>query len=133
MATQHSNGRADRLAHDLYCRFLNRRPDPDGYNYVARSLRDGNKSVRQHILEIVGSEEFRTKFVRNRAPENVVQHLHQVLLGQKVTDPFRLARQAADFALLDLVPYAERLTHSPDYRQRYGEDHLPGMQVTLDS
>jgi hypothetical protein len=128
MAKQHTDDRADRLAHDLYGRFLNRRPDPDGYRYVAQSLREGRKSVRQHVLEIVGSEEFQIKFVRNKPRENVVQHLHMVLLGQRVTDPYRLARQTADFALLDLGPYAERLTHSSDYRRLYGEDGLPGGQ-----
>jgi hypothetical protein len=133
MATQHTDHRADRLAQDLYCRFLNRRPDPDGHRYVVESLREGRKSVRQHVLEIVGSEEFQTKFVRNRPRENVVQHLHMVLLGQKVTDPYRLARQAADFTLLDLVPYAERLMHSPDYRRLYGEDAMPGLDRRADS
>jgi hypothetical protein len=134
MATQHTDDRADRLAQDLYCRFLNRRPDPDGYSYVAQSLREGRKSVRQHVVEIVGSEEFRTKFVRHKSRENIVQHLHMVLLGRKVTDPYRLARQAADFALLDLVSYAEQLTHSPDYQRRYGEDELPGThQSTADA
>jgi hypothetical protein len=133
MATQHTNDRADRLAKDLYSQFLNRRPDPDGYRYVAQSLREGRKSVRQHVLEIVGSEEFHTKFVRNRPRENVVQHLHLVLLGQRVTDPYRLARQTADFTLLDLVPYAERLMHSPDYRRLYGEDELPGTHSRADS
>jgi hypothetical protein len=126
MAKQHTDGRADLLARDLYSRFLNRRPDPDGHRYVAESLREGRKSVRQHVLEIVASEEFHTKFVRNRSRENVVQHLHQVLLGQKVTDPYRLARQAVDFTLLDLPSYVERLTHSSDYRRLYGEDSLPG-------
>ncbi len=132
MATQHTDDRADRLACDLYSRFLNRRPDPDGYRYVLDSLRQGRKSVRQHVLEIVGSEEFRTKFVRNRPRENVVQHLHMVLLGRKVTDPYKLARQAADFTLLDLVSYAERLVHSADYQRLYGEDHLPGMRSQAD-
>jgi hypothetical protein len=84
--------------------------------------------VRQHVLEIVGSEEFQTKFVRNRPRENVVQHLHMVLLGHKVTDPYRLARQTSDFALLDLVPYAEGLMYSADYRRLYGEDGLPGTR-----
>jgi hypothetical protein len=133
MAVQHTDDRAHRLAQDLYCRFLHRRPDPEGRRYVVESLREGRKSVRQHVLEIVGSEEFQTKFVRNRPRENVVQHLHMVLLGQKVTDPYRLARQTADFALLDLVPYAERLTGSPDYRRLYGEDELPGTQQKADS
>ena len=67
------------------------------------------------------------KFVWNRPRENIVQHLNVVLMGQKVTDPYRLARQAADFTLMELVPYAERLTSSQDYRKRYGEDGLPGM------
>ena len=128
MATQHTDDFADRLAQDLYGRFLNRHPDPDGHKYVAQSLREGRKSVLQHVLEIVGSEEFRTKFVRNRSREQVVQHLHMMLLGQKVTDPYRLARQAAEFTLLDLVPYAERLTGSQDYRRLYGEDRLPGLE-----
>ncbi|HEY3637662.1 MAG TPA: DUF4214 domain-containing protein [Rhizomicrobium sp.] len=133
MATQHTDYRADRLANDLYDRFLNRRPDPDGYRYVQQSLKEGRKSVRQHVLEIVGSEEFQTKFVRNRPRESVVQHLHLVLLGRKVNDPYQLARQSADFALLELVPYAERLTHSSDYRRLYGEDQLPGAEHPLDS
>lgn len=133
MATQHTDDRAECLARGLYSRFLNRRPDPDGHRYVAQSLREGRKSVRQHVLEIVGSEEFQTKFVRNRPRENVVQHLHMVLLGQRVTDPYRLARQTADFTLLDLVPYAERLMHSPDYRRLYGEDALPGIERRADS
>jgi hypothetical protein len=128
MAKQHTDDRADSIARDLYGRFLNRRPDPDGYKYVAQSLREGRKSVRQHVLEIVASEEFQTKFVRNQPRQNVVQHLHFVLLGQKVTDPYRLARHTADFTLMDLVPYAERLTGSSDYRRLYGEDALPGTQ-----
>ncbi|HEX4160720.1 MAG TPA: phycobilisome rod-core linker polypeptide [Rhizomicrobium sp.] len=133
MATQHTDDRAESLAHDLYSRFLNRNPDADGHKYVAESLREGRKSVRQHVLEIVGSEEFRKKFVRNRSRENVVQHLHMVLLGKRVTDPYRLARQAADFTILDLVPYAERLTRSDDYKRRYGEDELPGVREAADS
>ena len=131
MAKQHTDDRADRLTCDLYSRFLNRNPDPDGYRYVLESLREGRKSVRQHVLEIVGSEEFRRKFVRNKSRENVVQHLHMVLLGRKVTDPYKLARQAADFALLDLVPYAERLVHSADYQRLYGDDHMPGMHAGM--
>jgi hypothetical protein len=51
-----------------------------------------------------------------------------VLLGHKVTDPYRLARQTSDFALLDLVPYAEGLMYSADYRRLYGEDGLPGTR-----
>jgi hypothetical protein len=133
MAKQHTDDRADRLARDLYSRLLNRRADPDGFEYVAQSLREGRKSVRQHVLEILGSEEFHTKFVHNRSRENIVQHLHVVLLGQKVTDPYRLARQTADFTLLKLMPYAERLTHSTDYRRRFGEDGLPGERHTVDS
>ena len=127
MATQHSNDRADRLARDLYARFLNRRPEPEGYRYVSQSLREGRMSVRQHVLEMVVSEEFRTKFVHNKPRENVVQHLHVILLGQRVTDPYKLARQTADFTLTDLATYAERLTHSSDYQRLYGEDRLPGM------
>jgi hypothetical protein len=130
MATQHTDDLADRLAQDLYSRFLDRRADPEGHRYVAESLRQGRKSVRQHVLEIVASEEFRMKFVRNRPRENVVQHLNVVLMGQKVTDPYRLARQAADFTLMELVPYTERLTSSQDYRRRYGEDALPGLHET---
>ncbi|HEX3663790.1 MAG TPA: DUF4214 domain-containing protein [Rhizomicrobium sp.] len=133
MAKQHPGDRADRLANDLYCRFLNRRPDPDGYRYVEQSLREGRKSVRQHVLEIVGSEEFQTKFVRNRSREMIVQHLNVVLLDQKVTDPYRLARQTVDFTLMEFVPYAERLVHSTDYRRRYGEDCLPGEGHPADS
>lgn len=128
MATQHTDDRAQRLAHGLYTRLLNRRPEPDGYRYVWESLREGKMSVRQHVLEFVGSEEFRTKFVRNAPRERVVQHLHLVLLGRKITDPYRLARQVADLSLLDLASYAERLTHSPDYRRLYGEDRLPGAR-----
>ena len=132
MAMQHTDDRADRLACDLYSRFLNRRPDPDGYRYVLESLREGRKSVRQHVLEIVSSEEFCTKFVRNKPRENVVQHLHMVLLGKRVTDPYKLARQAADFSLLDFLPYAERLVRSSDYQRLYGEDHLPGMRFPVE-
>jgi hypothetical protein len=130
---QHTDDQADRLACDLYGRFLNRRPDPEGYHYVLRSLREGRKSVRQHVLEIVGSEEFRTKFVHNRTRETVVQHLHMILLGQKVTDPYRLARQAADYTLLDLVPYAERLMESPAYQRLYGEHRMPGAEHRMNS
>lgn len=133
MATQHTDDKADRLACDLYGRLLNRHPDPDGYRYVLESLREGRKSVRQHVLEIVSSEEFHTKFVRNKPRENVVQHLHVMLLGRRVTDPYQLARQTADFTLLDFVPYAERLMRSPDYRRLYGEDHLPGGRPVPDA
>jgi predicted component of type VI protein secretion system len=127
MAKKHLDGHADHLARSLYQRFLNRNPDPDGYRYVSESLREGRKSVRQHIVEIIGSEEFLIKFVRHKSRESVVQHLHTVLLGRKVTDRYQLGRQAADLMLLDVVPYAERLTHSPDYRNLYGEDDLPGV------
>ena len=96
-----------------------------------RACGKAGKSVRQHVLEIVASEEFQTKFVRNQPRQNVVQHLHFVLLGQKVTDPYRLARHTADFTLMDLVPYAERLTGSSDYRRLYGEDALPGPAVDV--
>lgn len=131
MSTQHSEGRAGKLACDLYVRILNRGPDVHGFRYVRQSLRDGRKSVRQHVLEIVGSEEFRTKFVRNQSRETVVQHLNSILLGRKVTDPYRLARQAADLALLDLVPYAEKLTRSEDYQRLYGEDRVPASEPAL--
>jgi hypothetical protein len=123
---QFTDDQADRLACDLYGRLLNRHPDPEGYRNVLKSLREGKKSVEQHVLEFVGSEEFQTKFVRNRSREAVVQHLHMVLLGRKVTDQYQLSRQAADFAILDLVPYAKRLMQSADYRRLYGEDRPPG-------
>lgn len=126
MATQHPGDRASNLACDLYSTLLNRDPDPEGFGYVRKSLQEGRKSVRQHVVEMVGSEEFRKKFVRNRMKQSVVQHLHIVMLGRKITDPYRLARQAAEFALLDLVPYAEQLTNSPDYQRLYGEDRVPG-------
>lgn len=126
MSTQHSEGRAGKLACDLYAHFLRRGPDVGGFRYVRQSLQEGKKTVRQHVLEIVGSEEFRTKFVRNRPRESVVQHLHTLLFGRSLTDPYRLARQAADLAVLDLVPYVERLTRSEDYQNLYGDDRLPG-------
>ena len=126
MPRKHPGHHANRIAYDLYVKFLDRSPDPGGHKYILQSLQEGRKSVRQHVIEIVGSEEFRRKFVRNRSKQNAVQHLHKVMLGRTISDPYRLARQAADLAIMDLVPYAERLTSSADYRQMYGEDQVPG-------
>ena len=126
MATRHTDERADRIVCDLYRRFLDRQPDAEGYRYVRESLTSGEKSLREHILEVVNSDEFHRKFVKARPREKVVQHLYSILLGRTLSDPYKLARQVADLALLDLGPYTERLVSSADYQRRYGEDRLPG-------
>jgi hypothetical protein len=126
MATRHPHPAAVRLAGELYGRILNRNSDEAGFAYILDSLKEGKKSVRQHALELIESDEFRTSFVANSNGRAVVEVLHRILLGRPIAEP-GVAAELQAYARLGLKGYAERLTKSGDYAARYGEDGVPGI------
>lgn len=125
MPRKHSHPAAMKLAGDLYGKILNRNADKGGFEYVLDSLQHGKKSVRQHALEMVHSDEFANKFVRGREHRSVVLLLNKVLLGRRLDD--RLTDvETQYYRNTGLKAYAEDLIQSPDYWGAYGEDNVPG-------
>lgn len=126
MATRHSHEHAVRLAGDLYGKILNRNADKGGFEYVLDSLQAGRKSVRQHALEMVLSDEFKNQFLRGRNEASAVMLLNRVLLGRTLTRD-RVHVDAIEYRQVGLDAYAERLTRSDEFRKNYGDDRVPGL------
>lgn len=125
MGNRYDHAAAARLAGELFGKILNRAADRDGYAYVLDSLESGKRSVRQHVVEMVVSEEYIDKYVANSNPHGVVRTLNKVLLGRQLSDPASVRREALRLVRMGLAQYAGEIVHSPDYIRAYGEDRVP--------
>lgn len=126
MAKRHTYNEAARLSGELYGRILDRNADKGGYEYVLESLHHGKTTVRQHVIEMVASEEFITNFVRGRDNRTVVSLLHKILLARVPTNQ-QLPREVLVLSRVGLRTYAEGLTQSDEYRRAWGDDRVPGQ------
>jgi hypothetical protein len=124
VAKQHPQDSASRLAGDLYAKILNREADQEGYDYVLRSLHEGRKSVRDHALDMIDSEEFAQRFLHRNDPQQTARLLNRLLLGRTLDDR-SLALEAARCMIMGRRAYAELLTETVDYRRSFGDDQSP--------
>ena len=123
MPKKHPHTAASQLAGNLFGKILNRDADREGYAYVLDSLETGRSSVRQHVVEMLSSDEFIDKFLKG-APTSAVRTLNKVLLGVQPDAP-RLEREARKFIRMGLRSYADELLNSAAYRNTVGEDSVP--------
>jgi len=124
VAKQHPRDNASRLAGALYAKILNRKADQEGYDYVLRSLHEGRKSVREHALDMIDSEEFARRFLHRNDPQQAARLLNRILRGRALDDR-SLALEAARCMIMGRRAYAERLTETADYRRSCGDDQTP--------
>jgi hypothetical protein len=124
VAKRHPQENASRLAGELYAKILNREADREGYDYVFRCLNEGRKSVREHALDTVDSEEFSRRFLHRNDPQQAARLLNKILLGRALNDR-SLALETARCMIMGRRAYAEQLTETSNYRGSCGEDQVP--------
>ena len=125
MGMRHPNFLAERLAGDLYGKLLNRNADRSGYAYVLDSLREGKKSVRQHAVEMVCSQEFANRYLGGLDAGGVVTVLNKLLLG-RILEMSELGYEVEAYRRIGREQYTEMLTRSNEYQRRFGDDRVPG-------
>jgi hypothetical protein len=119
----------------LYRRLLGRDPDPDGLrSYTAIAERDGLEAVTQSI---VASPEYRNRWTAGgaAAPDlegyaQAVRMLYRQLLGREA-DPEGLRGMTEVAAVYGAKGPIDRMINSPEYRQRYGDNGIPGRQAAF--
>jgi hypothetical protein len=131
VATRAVNNSPDAIP-TLYRRLLGRDPDPDGLrSFTAIAERDGLEAVTQSII---ASPEYRGRASASEAPTpevagyaEAVRALYRQLLGREA-DPNGLRSLTEVAAVYGAKGPLDRMINSPEYRQRYGDNGIPGRQ-----
>ncbi len=131
VATRAANNSPDAIR-ILYRRLLGRDPDPDGLRaHTAIAERDGLQAVTQSI---VSSPEYRSRAASGAAATQgadgyaeAVRSMYRQLLGRE-PDPDGLRGLVEVAAVYGAKGPIDRMLNSPEYRQRYGDNGIPGRQ-----
>lgn len=130
-AARAANNRPDAIR-IVYRRLLGRDPDPEGLAaYTGMAERDGLEAVTRSI---VASPEYRARATSTGIPaqdidpyEQSVRALYRHLLGREA-DPEGLRALAELASVYGAKGPIDRILTSAEYRQRYGEDGIPGRR-----
>jgi hypothetical protein len=123
MPKRHPHPTASALAGQLFGKILNRDADRDGYAYVLDNLESGKNSVKQHVLEMMLSDEFIDGYLKGTTL-SAVKTVNKVLLGRQL-DGQSLEQETKKYIRTGLKSYIEELVNSPAYRNAAGEDGVP--------
>jgi hypothetical protein len=120
---------ARKLIRDLYMTLLGRDVEPEVLRGLVAYFVAGKMSARTQFLQMIKSEEFFDKRLRDRTPEEVVTMLYQTILERNVESPTVL-KGAVDFINgVGWRTQVDVMINSQEYIGKFGDDKVPIRDV----
>ena len=125
-AQEPCTGDAQRVVDAVYRQILERSSNGEGASLVTQ-LNNGQASVREVVRDIARSPEHRQRFLTGNG-ESAVTYLYRHLLG-RAPDPNGLRTYVQALARQDVSTVIDNIINSGEYREKFGDDAVPGAAV----
>ncbi|MDV6344904.1 DUF4214 domain-containing protein [Nitrosomonas sp. Is37] len=117
-------------AGQLYGNLLGRVADKSGYDFVVSQLNTGESSIKNIVINMLTSDEFREKFVINNTPNELAKLLHIVLLKELRPRPEAIKNTAINLLEDDWRRVIINMIQSEAYSKAFGEEKIPVIKYS---
>ncbi len=112
------------IVSQAYCRVLEREADRDGLWTYGENLHRGKLTPKELVYELVTSSEHQRKFF-DKGPAQYIYHIYDHLLARN-PDPAGLKTYRRMLQERGHEAVIRSIMNSNEYRQRFGENTIPG-------
>ena len=125
MAKQWDPAEAAQATRAIYRRVLEREPDDSGLIVHSSILNHGELSVREVVLAIGKSDEYRNRMVVPLTLRDAAKAMYRHFLAREAESETAVDGHAGVIAAAGFRAAVDGFLESEEYRNRFGEDTVP--------
>jgi hypothetical protein len=116
---------AESMVKQLYRDLFAREPEREVLRGLVTYFGEGRLSARTQLLQMLKSDEFYDKRLRDKVPEEMARELYRCILGRAPESAGALKGAADQLGSFGWRVQIDVMINSEEYVGRYGDDNLP--------
>lgn len=127
---KYSFEQAAEMAGLLFGNLLGRVADKVGYDFIVDQLNTGQSSVKDIVIMMLTSDEFRENFIMNNTPNELSKVLRMALLKELRPKPASIKESAIALLEDDWRKVVAGMVNSEAYGKAFGKEKIPVIKYS---